>query len=254
MLNPRLTNKHVTAISTMLLFACLLYSASIHAQKVKDHGHWEEYIYTEKTNRLGLITMIGVDFIPNKFDAFERLLGEHNTDLMNSTDGNLSLEMALTYRKFFAGIAYGLGEVNDHKHDELKIDFRTTQYGLQAGYNLVDGSRLLLGPRLGLKWNRYRLLNYDKDRRIDLEEYIKQRDLDLRLNQATGFAGLNIALKLYDNNLLGTDYWAIGMYGGYNFKLHDLPLMYSRGNKLMGNYKIGMSDFSFGFYFAWVVD
>jgi hypothetical protein len=204
--------------------------------------------------KYGFISLLQVDFILNDFSDFEPLLKDYNVDLMNNSSGIFSMELAGTYKRYYAGINFGYADDGDFRHDSLDIEFNTRQYGLHLGYNLLNTKRLLLTPKVALKWNRYRLLNNDKANSIPMEQYVEERDLDLRFNQMTGFAGLSLSYKMYEFNILATDYWTFGIYGGYAFKLHAKPWIYSRANRLTSSGKIGIDNYNFGVHFSFNFD
>lgn len=210
--------------------------------------------YPKQKLKYGFISFLQVDFIHNDFRDFRLLLKDYNIDLMNKSSGIFSVEFAGTYKRYYAGFNFGWAYNGDYKHDSLDIEFNKTQYGLHFGYNLLYTKRLLLTPKVAIKWNRYRLLNNDKDKSITIEQYVSSRDLDLRFNQVTGFVGFNLSYKIYNYNLLPTDYWTFGIYGGYAFKLHDKPWIYSRGNRLTSNGKIGIENYNIGIHFSFNID
>jgi hypothetical protein len=205
---------------------------------------------TKQILNFGFIALLQVDFIFNDFGEFRSLLKDYNVDLMNKSSGTLSIELAGTYKRFYAGFNIGWASNNDYKHDSLDIEFNTTQYGLHFGYNLLNTKRILFTPNIAIKWNRYRLLNNNKDNSIPIEQYISERDLDLRFNQITGFVGFNLSYKLYNSILFPDNYWTFGIYGGYAFKLNDYPWIYSRANRLTSDKKIGVENYNFGIHFS----
>lgn len=211
----------------------------------------EEYeTYPNRTLRYGFISFLQADFIYNNFGDFRPLLKDYNVELMNKSSGIFSLELAGTYKRYYAGINWGFADNYIYDHDSLDIEFHTNQFGLHFGYNLLNTKRLLFYPKVAVKWNRYRLLNNDKDKTIPVEQYVNERDLDLRFNQMTGFVGFNLSYKMYLYNLWPTDYWTFGIYGGYAFKLNDKPWIYSRGNRLTSSGKIEMDNYNIGIHFS----
>lgn len=209
----------------------------------------QEYLPRRKL-KYGFIQYFQVDFIFNDFDDFRTLLKDYNVDLMDKSNGIFSVELAGTYKKYYAGFNFGFANDGVYDHESLDIEFNTRQYGLHFGYNILNTKRLLATPKVAVKWNRYRLLNNDKEKKIPIEQYVIDRDLDLRFNQMTGFVGLNLSYKMYKFNFLPTDYWTMGLYGGYAFKMNDKPIIYSQGNRLTGNDKIGIENYNIGVHFS----
>lgn len=201
-------------------------------------------------NRFGFFECLLIDMLAGDFSEYESIIGSYNVDALNKSIGSYGCELAGTYKRFFAGINIGINFNNDTDHDSLEIECNTTQYGLHFGYHLVDSKRLFISPQVSFKWNKYRLQNFNKDKRIPLEQYIADRDLDMRFNQATGFLGLNTSYKIYYNDSWSCDYWTIGIYGGYMFKLNERPWTYSKGNRLTSDYEINMKHYNIGITLA----
>lgn len=215
---------------------------------------YSDIIYPRVPLKYGFISFLQVDFIFNDFTDFKPLLTDYNIDLMNISSGILSFELAGTYKRFYTGLNYGFADDGFYEHDSLEIIFNTNQFGFHFGYNLLNTKRILFTPKVAIKWNRYRLLNYDKHNRIPIEQYVEDRDLDIRFNQITGFVGFNLSYKIYKYNLFPTDYWTVGVYGGYAFKLNEKPWMYSHGNRLTSIGKIGMKNYNIGVNFSFNFD
>lgn len=200
--------------------------------------------------KFGFIAFFQVDFIRADFDQFASVLGSYNTDLMNAATGTLGVEMAGTYKRYYAGFSWGYANDYDGNHDSLDIDLNTNQFGLHFGYSLVNSKRFLVVPKVAIKWNRYRLINSNADRKISVQQYVDERDLDIRFNQLTGFAGLNLSFKIYNYNLLRTTYWTCGIYGGYCFTLNDKPWVYSKRNRLTTDAEIKVDNVNLGIHFS----
>jgi len=222
----------------------------IHIDSKLSEGSYEN----EREIKFGAIFFESLDIINTNFSDFESILGSYNIEKMNRSGSVFTSEVAVTYKRYYLGISFGYNNLSNNKHDSLDIKFNTTQTGLHFGFNVIDSKRFLITPKVALKWNRYRLINSDNEDKIPIEQYINERDLDLRFNQFTGFVGLNVSVKLYQFNIEHTDYWALGFYGGYLFKLNNSPYVYSSNNRLTTNREIGIKDYNFGFYISYNFD
>lgn len=207
---------------------------------------------SKKTN-FGALYYIKVDFIFNDFNDFENILPEHYIDLMNKSNGVITSELAVSYKKFYWSLSCGfkLDDISDN--DTLNIEFNTSQYGIHFGYNLFNNKHLLLTPKVAIKWSRYRLLQNEKQNSIPIEQYIDKRDLDLRFNQLTGFLGLNISYKFHNYSELSNRSFSMGLYGGYAFKVHNNPFIYSRGNRLVSPSIINIKNYNIGILFSLIL-
>ena len=223
-----------------IIFAFLFITISLGSQTLTT--------VTEKsTPQFGFASYIQADLVFNNFDAFRSILGKYNTDVMNLSGGTYSVGLSGIYKKWVAGLSVGLSYNGDYKHDSLNIKFNTSRFGLHSGYNLLNSKRFLITPKASIQWNRYRLINSEKDK-VSLEKYLSERDLDLRFNQLTGFIGLNLSYKFYYT--FSYTYWTAGLCGGYIFQFNDRPWVYSTDKRLINRHKIDMKHYTFGIFFS----
>lgn len=214
-------------------------------------GYAEESQRVSKSKaKFGFSAALNVDVLSTDFDEFANVLGKYNTDVMNTPHAILSIEMGLVYKKIYAGFNWGFNQIENTKHDSLTIRSRTNQYGLHFGYHLLDTKRFLIAPVIAVKWTRFRLINSDKRRDIPLGTYLADRDLDLRFNQITADIAIRIAYKIYQVGTLKSDYWMVGIYGGYRAKLNDKPWIYSLENRLNSTSRIKITNFYYGVGFT----
>lgn len=259
LINPKRDNTLIfsyVGFKSMVISNADTIEKSLIVRMEEDLTMTDEYIalpntYHSTPSRFGFASCMKVDYLAANFSDFQDVLSDYNIVTMNRADGAINFELGGTYKNYYLGLNFGYSSGGDYKHDSLDIEFNYTQYGLNFGYNLVNSKRFLIQPKLNVAWNRYRLINSDKERKITLEQYVIDRDLDIRFNQLTGFVGLNVAYKMYNSHLLFfSDYWTIGIYGGYLYKLNDKPWIYSKRNRLESNAKIKIDNYNVGFYFS----
>jgi len=209
--------------------------------------------YSRFQKNFGFYSSIQVDFLFSDFSDFSYILGEKNIDFMKNSRGILSIEMGGSYMKHYFGLNIGFSSRHNMENDSIDIEFNRTQYGLHYGYNIISTKHVLITPKVALKWNKYRLLNYSNQRKIPIEEYIDKRDLDIRFNQMTGQVGVNILFKVYHGGD-PTEYFGIGVYGGYIFKLTPEPWVFSTRNRLVINDAIQIENYYFGIQFSFNIE
>ena len=204
----------------------------------------------------GFTSSFQIDGLKNDFSQFLEPLGDYNINFMNKTYAFTSFDFAATYNRYQAGLMYGTeSEYSEGiAGDSLDADLNSLLFGLSLGYKLIDSRRIVLMPGVALKWYRYRLINSDKDRKIPLSQYISDRDLDIRFNQTALFLGTSLGYKIYNNFLFVSDYWTIGVYGGYLIKLNEDPWIYSERNRLVSDRKIDMSKLNAGIRISFNID
>ncbi|HSV76502.1 MAG TPA: hypothetical protein VLH37_05665 [Bacteroidales bacterium] len=223
-------------------------SATLNLENFEDYG--KENVDITAKSHFPRFVFIGyfaqADFIFKDFGEFRAALGDSNIDILNVNLGSITFGLSGMFNRIYAGISYGLSNSFADISDSLSIDLEYSKYGLHFGYNLVYSPRFIITPKIAIKWNRHRLINSAYDRRISLDEYLAVRDLDIRFNQLTGFAGLRLAYKMYNPIFLGRGYLTAGVFAGYCFKINDKPWIFSRENRLTTDYKIHVKNLNFG--------
>lgn len=204
------------------------------------------YIQQRMNSRFTFISTFHIDYIPSNFDEFESLLGPHNVAAMNTPNGTVNFEIRGSYKKFNSGFSFGLVFGGGYDSDSLNVMFNETQYGVDFGFNLIDSKRFLATPKIGIKLHRYRLINNNKEWEIPIEQYVSDKDLDIRFNQTIGLVGLNLSYKMYASQFPFLDYWTLGFFGGYIFKLNSKPWIYSERNRLTNNNSINIGNYNLG--------
>ncbi len=183
------------------------------------------------------------------YSEFENQLGDYNIELLERIDAIPVFELGFRFKRIYTGVEFGITYYEELDFDSLSMEITKTRWGLNLGYNLIDSRRFTVTPNFALKANRSRLINSAKDNKIELQEYIEDRNLDIRINQLTGFAGLDLSYKMCLKNNIFSNYSSIGIFGGYAFKINKHPWIYSLRSRLKTNRKLGISDYEFGFYF-----
>ncbi|MFZ2286369.1 MAG: hypothetical protein WAV93_05230 [Bacteroidales bacterium] len=192
-----------------------------------------------------LRSTLGLDAVFTDFTEFAPDLGLYNTDVMDYF-AVVGPELGASLSGFYFGFGFGFGYSYRDDHDTLIVDLNNTMYKLNLGYDLVSSTRLRITPLISFRWLRFRLENYPAERKITLETYLDERDLDLRFNQTIAVAGLNMEYIMYSGAPGNSDYWSFGLEGGYAVKLNQKPWTYSRGNRIMSDNTIGLKHMTFG--------
>ena len=196
----------------------------------------------------GLRFAFGADMIFEDFVDYEDVIGRHNTDFMG-VNGVAEFEFAFLRNKLDYGVGFGFLRLEDNNNDSISVKFNITQYSIKLGYHLLEAKRFNITPKVILKWKRYRLLNSDINRKIDIEKYIEDRDIDIRFNQIYLTANMDFSYKIQLSRYF-KDFWSIGGYCGYILPVNEVPWVYSRGNRLKTDRKIKINNLNLGVYVA----
>lgn len=233
----------------LLIFISLSTTCLFSQTEIND-SIWIEQHFEERILKFEYGVNLGVDMILYNFNEFQPALKSYNTEILNLPTTPLLWGISGKYNHYTLGLQFGSLINEENNHDSLEIKLIKTVYGINFGYNLIDNKHWEISPLVSLKWYRYRLLNSSKNDEIPLNDYLRDRDLDLRINQAMCITGMNIAYKSYKYSFLPCDFWTVGLQGGYLFKLHDKPLLFTKQNKLTSDYKINYENFYLAFYFS----
>lgn len=206
-----------------------------------------------RNNKIGGAFNLKLDFFPRDYSEFESVLGVDNIQLMNNIDVSARFEYAITYADYYTGFNFSFHS-NEKYTDSIKINFNNSQYGIIIGYNRINSRRFIIRPEFSITWNRERLINSHKDKSISLGTYVSDRNLDLRYNQFIGNIGLNFAYKMYDNNILFTDFWSVGFYFGYAFKFNNYPWIRTKNNRISTDSMINIEKYNAGLYISFNFD
>ena len=168
---------------------------------------------------------------------------------MNDNNTISVIELGFVYKRLYSGIEFGSNQDTREDMNGVDLELNKTRWGLNFGYNLIESKRFTCTPNIALKLNRYRLLNFDTSKQISLDDYVESRDLDIRINQMTGYAGLDLSYNFRIPSFGFARFYSVGVYGGSMFKLHNEPWAYSQRNRLRSSNKVNAPDFESGFYF-----
>jgi hypothetical protein len=174
---------------------------------------------------------LALDILWSDFSEFTPLLGSYNTDAMDyfAVTGP---ELGASFPRFYAGFGLGMGYSYKDNADTLTVDLNNTQFKLNLGYDIISSHRIRMTPLISFRWLKYRLRNYSAERKVPLQTYLQEKETDLRFNQTAAVFGLNLEYIMYSGNRGMSDYWSVGIFGGYAVKLNRKPWIRSDGNRI----------------------
>jgi hypothetical protein len=130
--------------------------------------------------------------------------------------------------------------------DTVVVDLNNTQFKLSLGYDVVSSHRIRMTPVVSLRWLKYRLRNYAPERKVPLQTYLREKETDLRFHQTAAVIGLNLEYLMYSGNAGVSNYWSVGIFGGYAVKLNRKPWIWSDGNRITTDSAIRLDPFTAG--------
>lgn len=230
---------------TMLLLTFLICSSLFAQDELNPY-----YLKDNRSYNWGAYASLKFNFVSHDFSAFQNEFGVYNTDLMNVNTGLLEFEFGASLNRWVSAINFGISTLKDDYQDSLSLEFSTAQYELNIGYIVLKSNRIALTPKAAFVWRRNKLTNSDLDRKISMETYLQNRDLDVRINQIYGVLGLDFCYKMYRYNIFFSKYWSVGCFAGYRFKLTQTPWVYSRQNRILNDDEIDFSKLNVSFNVA----
>ncbi len=191
-----------------------------------------------------------LEYTPMHYKEFIPQIGEYNVDVLNMYNLVPGVEIGFNFNRIYGGIEFGgLNNILDENNDSMNVELNRTKWSFSFGYNVLESRRFTITPNVALKVNRSRIINFAKEDQIQLEDYIEERNLDIRFNQLIGYAGVDISYNMFPKNAIFCEYYSIGGYGGYITKINNEPYVYSLRSRLRTNSRIGIDNYEFGFFF-----
>lgn len=190
-----------------------------------------------------------IDIVDDDFDVFTTILGKENVSTLNRMSGTFNFELAFMRKRFHYGFIGGLLFTTNQDPDSIDIELNNSVFGLNLGYRIIDHKRFFFMPTVAFKWYKYRLINSDLRDDNQLSTFVQQsRDLDIRIWQPTAFLGASLAFKFDGKVKNDQQFWTLGLYGGYLFKLRDRPHINGVRSQLDTNAKIKVHPFNLGIF------
>lgn len=208
-------------------------------------GNWSNSDDYQEQGQTIIRSALSFSLVLSDFSEFNGLLGSYNTDAMEyfSVTGP---EIGASFSRFYTGLGFGFGYHYEDEHESLAVNLNNTMYKLITGYDIVNSTRIRMTPALSVNWLKFRLKNYPGERRVPLEQYLSDREIDLRFNQVVAMAGLNLEYKFYSALSDISNCWSVGIYGGYAVKLNRKPWIWSDGNRITTDNEIRLKPFTAG--------
>lgn len=188
------------------------------------------------------------------FDEFSNTIGIPNVNYLNQSAFYLSVHGMMRKDRFnyFFTAGFG-GGVSSTLNDTVKQRSQNSYLGLGVGYDIIKNPRFNLIPRVGLRWFRIRLVNINNQNKLPLNQYLIEKEIDLRFHTLSGFAGMNFNYNIFTINQhkeknIFINSMSIGIYGGYQFDLLPKTLLFnSIGNRMTheANFKVSSPVFGF---------
>ncbi len=119
--------------------------------------------------------------------------------------------------------------------------------GISFLYDLLNLKKFHLGAETAIDWNICKYIYREGAYKISLEEYLQQKNINLKFSQFTHYLGLNFhfSIPLYQHQ----NKFIIGMRGGYVYKMHKYPIIRTDHNRVINSHRpIDLDNYKVGIY------
>jgi hypothetical protein len=119
---------------------------------------------------------------------------------------------------------------DDYATDDIyKSRIWQESYALRLGYNVFRNNYMVISPYGGIRYTKFRQMTGLRHRRIQLDEYLETRNIDLRLSQLSAETGVSINFVLQRR-------WSIGVNAAWLHDLHKNAFIHTPENRITGQY------------------
>ncbi|MEI6089024.1 MAG: hypothetical protein WCR42_01090 [bacterium] len=236
---------HILSITSSIPYRSAIYDSNSSAIANSNNNK------QELTENITFESFIKLDYMFKDFISFLPLLGDPSIVLLNEFEPMAIIGLTLKYSRFGYGVGFGYQQFKSST-EFLDLNVHNYQYSVHFVYDILDSRHFAITPTVQFKLHNFNLHNSDNRENINLEEYLTDKEIDLKFLQWTGFVGCNLT---YKTGSVHSEFGKIGLgiYGGYMFKLMDEPIVFSQQNYLRTDKKIDIKKINFGlnleFYF-----
>ena len=188
----------------------------------------------------------GVDFNKGNYNGFRPLLGDVTTDFLSNYKPIIFV--GLGYEWIHGTLGFNIGYTPSYGDRDLieSVESDNFMLDLNMGYKIIDSRRWKLTPKLGFKFFNYTMTSTVLEDDASLTEYLENREIELNISQPFGYLGLDFEIKFQTDDVLHLNYWSIGCYGNYQFKLKDTPFLSTKRTQLESNIPIDFQRINWG--------
>lgn len=198
-------------------------------------------------------TNIIIDYPRWSFSPYAEVLGAENANLLHDTLAVMApLGFNMYFNRFDFDFNFGFRSLETENGDIYR-KVKRKLYALRFGYQVVRLENFRVVPYLGVRLQRWRLINADK-RIHTLDGYLDQPEIDLRINQFAAEYGLRAVFAVRDIPGWPFPTLQIGVFGTYLQPLHDAPVFRSKSNRLDVDRPLDLNPWLFGLFFGLLVD
>ena len=145
-------------------------------------------------------------------------------------------------------MGFNIGGFPSYGDNELPQNVSSDNFmiDLYTGFKIMDTRRFKLTSKIGFKYLNFNMRSTFLEDDAELADYLNNPDLDLTFGQPLGYLGLDLEIKFPTNDALMLNYWTIGIYTNYLFKIKDTPYLGTRNVGLSSNIPIDFRRSNWG--------
>ena len=223
-------------------------SANVLEEKVKPLTSAGLHLGINSANKGEDCFIMGLGFHQMNVDYnnFSNVFQPYNLELLNKPKNYYAFEVSGVKNNYYYQYQFGLGYHQNNNLDSIKAKVYNLQNSFTFGYSIVNTKRFMLVPNASLIWNTDKLINHQKDKKVDLGSYLENKEMTIDISQLYGALGIKTFFK-FNKNQKGEGRFALSAHVNYALALHKKTFMYSTYRRVTNNSRINTDNLFFGF-------
>ncbi len=193
---------------------------------------------------------LNTDFLLVKFDDFYEEF-DTLTNYLNLMCFNTGIFYEYKINRFCLDEMFAIYNFNYSSNDTLNVNTNYTFFDTNIGFSIFNIRSFSLIPSVSARYSRYRIIISEIDK-MTINNYFTDYKADLRFNQFLVIPKLTIQFNICEKKS-GMCY-AVGIYGGMVYKIHQKPIIGAQGSTKIVNDKKLIYNYNFGVYFAYILN
>ena len=183
------------------------------------------------------------DYLSIEEDYWIDLLTEYNIPAVSINPMLYQGRMSFHYSKLYTHLAIGYSFTQESSDSLYKSTLNQFFISPGVGINLYASKLLIVSAYGALRYSRYRHVSSLVNYKINFNEYMNSREIDLRLNNYSASVGINAVFVI--NKI-----FSCGFYIAYNMNFHKQSILKTSHNTIVAIPANPFQNLNFGFGFG----
>jgi len=183
------------------------------------------------------------EMMPVRDNAFRTLLTHDNIPVVELNGAYQLAYLSFIRNWMYTAASYSYASNQKVETDSLVSSLNQFSIAGKFGYNVMTKTFMVASSYVGLRYTRFKHVTSPVENRIDLNNYLSVREIDLRISQFTGEIGFNASFYFMEN-------YSIGVYAAYLFDFHSSSIIHSKQNRINYNMRNPIENYVIGLGFG----